>query len=93
MSTPLVTVISQFSSLDEVVLCSFISNIATFLVVFLIFIGTLVVHDYSLGKTIAMLLLTVIGMLILVFIALLCITLFQQIIIFVTNIVGEIKLR
>lgn len=93
ISTPIITILNQFCSLDELALLSFISTVSSILVVFLIFVGTLVVHDYSLGKTIIMLILTVVGMMILVFIALLCVTLVQQIIIFVSNIINELQLR
>lgn len=93
ISTPLVTLLNQVFSLEEAAVLNFISSFSVIVVMFLLFIGTLVVHNYSPTKTVIMMVLTVIGMLILIFIALLCITLFQQIIIFAQNIIDELQLR
>ncbi|MBQ9963639.1 MAG: hypothetical protein IJP14_00775, partial [Clostridia bacterium] len=72
---------------------TFLSTLAILLVLFLLFVGTLVIHDYSFGKTVVMLILTAVGMLILVFIAMLCVTLMQQIILYIQNIINELQLR
>ncbi|MBQ7974970.1 MAG: YIP1 family protein [Clostridia bacterium] len=90
---PIQTLLSQIVSLDEVAIYEFIGTFAIILVVFLLYVGTLVIHDYSAGKTIAMLLMTVIGMMILVFIAMLCFTLIQQVLIYIKNIISELQLR
>lgn len=91
--TPIQIVLGQIISLDEMALYQFFSTFGMILVIFLLFVGTLTVHDYSFGKTVGMLLLTAIGMMILVFIAMLCVTLFQQIVLYIENIVKELQLR
>jgi len=93
VSLPIQIAISPILSLDEQVLQSFIGSAAVVIVIFLIFVGTLIVHEYSAGKAVVMLLLTVVGMMIIVFIVLLCITLVQQILIYGHNIYSEIQLR
>lgn len=91
--TPIQILISNFISQDEMVLYTFLSTLSIVLVLFLLFIGTLVIHDYGFGKTVVMLILTAIGMMILVFIAMLCITLLQQILLYIRNIISELQLR
>ena len=91
--TPIQILISNFISQDELVLYTFLSTLSIVLVLFLLFIGTLVIHDYSFGKTVVMLILTAVGMMILVFIAMLCITLLQQILLYIRNIISELQLR
>jgi len=93
ISLPVQIAISPILSLDEQILQGFIGSAAVAVIIFLIFVGTLVIHEYSAGKAVAMLLLTVIGMMIIVFIVLLCITLVQQIFIYGHNIYSEIQLR
>jgi hypothetical protein len=93
VTTPLRIFLSHILTYDESVLYSFIGALSVILVIFLIFTGTLTVHDYTPGKTAIMLIFTVVGMVILVFIALLCITLVQQIILYVQNIITELSLR
>lgn len=90
---PILLLLGQFITLDELPLFQFISQLAVVTVLWLIFCGTLVVHDYGPGKTLGMLLLTVVGMMILVFIALLCMTLLQQIVLYIRNILTEWQLR
>ncbi len=91
--TPIQIAISHILSQDEMALYTFLSTLAILLVLFLLFVGTLVIHDYSFGKTVVMLILTAVGMLILVFIAMLCVTLMQQIILYIQNIINELQLR
>ncbi len=60
---------------------------------FLIFMGTLVTHQYSVKKTILTCLLTVVGMGIILFIGLLFFNVIQQMLTFVTTIYREIRFR
>ena len=90
---PIQIALAQIICLDELGIYEFLGTFAIVVVVFLLFIGTLVIHDYSLGKTVAMLIFTVIGMMILVFVAMLCFTLLQQVWIYINNIVNELQLR
>ena len=60
---------------------------------FLLFFGILTVHEYSLGKGVLAFLLTVLGMIIIMFIGILCINLFNKIFVFIGNLYTEISLR
>jgi len=62
-------------------------------VAFLIFSGTLTVHQYSIGRTILMILLSIVGMMIMIFLMLLCFNLFVDIYDFVAGAVREIIYR
>ncbi len=90
---PFQILLGQIVSLDEIILYEFLGTVAVVLTGLLIFIGTIVTHEYSAVKAAGMLILTVVGMMILVFIAMLCFTLAQQIIKFAGNIITEIRLR
>lgn len=60
---------------------------------FLIFTGTMVIHQYSVKKTILTCIITVVGMGILMFIGLLFFNVIQQITTFVTTIYKELRFR
>ncbi len=60
---------------------------------FLIFFGTMVTHDFSLGKNVIMILFSIVGMAFIMFIALLFTTLLGKIVGFVTNIITELSYR
>ena len=60
---------------------------------FLIFTGTMVIHQYSVGKTIFTCIITIIGMAILMFIGLLFFNVIQQMVTFVTTIYRELRFR
>ena len=59
----------------------------------LIFFGTMVTHDYSLGKNLITLVGTVAGMAFIMFLGILFSTLLGKLISFVTNIITEITYR
>lgn len=60
---------------------------------FLIFTGTMVIHQYSVGKTIVTCAITVLGMAILMFIGLLFFNVIQQMVTFVVTIYRELRFR
>ena len=60
---------------------------------FLIFFGTMVTHDYSLGKNVIMIICSIVGMAFIMFVALLFTTLLGKIVGFVTNIITELAYR
>jgi hypothetical protein len=93
VSIPIQIILSRFLSLDELLLYGFAGNAAMFIVGLLLFIGTLVVHDYTPGKTVLMLLLIVVGMMLIVFVLLLSITLIQQILLYIMDCYEELRLR
>lgn len=59
----------------------------------LIFLGTMITHQYSVKKTLLTILLTIVGMGVILFIALLFFSVIQQIINFITIIYKEIRFR
>ena len=60
---------------------------------FLIFTGTMVIHQYSVTKTIATSIVTIVGMGIIMFIGLLFFNVIQQMLTFVTTIYKELRFR
>ena len=88
-----VTIASNFVVASEVDILNLISAIAYIWVGLLLFFGVMVTHDYSMGKNIATILGTIIGMVCIMFIALLFSTLLGKIVSFVTNIVTELQFR
>lgn len=60
---------------------------------FLIFTGTMVIHQYSVSKTIVTCVITVLGMAILMFIGLLFFNVIQQMVTFVVTIYRELRFR
>lgn len=62
-------------------------------VAILVFTGTMMVHDYSLGKTVVTCMITVLGMAILMFLGLLFFHVISEIITFVLTIYKEIRFR
>ena len=59
----------------------------------LLFFGTMVTHDYSMGKNVLTILLTIVGMVFIMFVAILFTTLMAKIVSFIYNIVIEIQYR
>ena len=93
ISTPLLTVLSNCLSLDEAALYSIVKMLFFIWVGFLLFVGTLVVHQYMAGRTIATIIVIIVAMGIIVFIFLLCITIVQQMTDFIGLLSEEINLR
>lgn len=61
--------------------------------IMLIFLGTMMTHEYSMGKTVGTCLITVLGMGIILFIGLLFFHVISEIIVFVSTIYKEIRFR
>ena len=93
ISTPLLTVLSNCLSLDEVALYSIVKTLFFIWVGFLLFVGTLVVHQYLAGRTIATIIVIIVAMGIIVFLFLLCVTIVQQMTDFIGLLGEEINLR
>jgi hypothetical protein len=70
-----------------------LSTIAFIWLGMLIFFGTQVTHDYSMGKNVVTILGTAVGMIFIIFIVLLFATLVGKMVSLVTNIVTEIRYR
>lgn len=87
------TIYSNFCISTEVDIISFIGTLAFLWLGILVFFGTMVTHDYSMGKNVITVLGTVVGMVFIMFIAVLFTTLIGKIVGLVTNIVTEIQYR
>ena len=91
--TPVLLVVSQFLTVDAASLYQTLSTAVLVWVGFLLFAGTLTVHQYSLGRTVAMILLSLIGMIIMAFLVLLCTNLAADIYHFLATVCQEIAAR
>ena len=87
------TIYSNFCITTEVDIIGFISSFAFIWLGLLIFFGTMVTHDYSMGKNVITVLGTVVGMVFIMFLAVLFTTLVGKIVSLVANIVTEIQYR
>jgi hypothetical protein len=87
------TIYSNFCITTEVDIISFIGTLAFIWLGILIFFGTMVTHDYSMGKNVITVLGTVVGMVFIMFVAVLFTTLVGKIVGLVTNIITELQYR
>ena len=87
------TIASNVVTLSEQGIITMLSTIAFIWLGLLIFFGTQVTHDYTMGKNIITIIGTAIGMIFIIFIALLFTTLIAKMVGLVTNIVTEIQYR
>ncbi len=87
------TVYSNFCVSTEIDIITMLSTIAFMWMGLLVFLGTMVTHDYSMGKNVITTLGTVVGMVFIMFIAVLFTTLVGKIVSLITNIVDEIQYR
>lgn len=93
IGTPLLVLLSHIFSLDEMAIYTIVNALIYIWVGFLIFAGTLVIHQYEAFKTIGMILIIIVAMGIIVFLFLLCVTILQQVTDFIKLIIEEINLR
>lgn len=87
------TLLSNIVSLNEVSLLSLLMGVAYFWVGFLLFFGTMVIHDYTLFKNVLTTLATIVGMAFIMFIGVLFSSLIGKIISFISGIVNELSYR
>ena len=90
---PFMILLSHFVSADELALYSIINTIFYIWAGFLMFCGTLVIHEYTASRTIITILFIVVAMGIIIFLLLLTMTILQQITEFLKLLFEEIKLR
>ena len=88
-----VTIAPNFVLASEVDILSLMTTIGFLWAGILIFFGTMVTHDYTMGKNVITTLGTIVGMVCIMFIAILFSTLLGKLVSFVTNIVTEIQFR
>jgi hypothetical protein len=87
------TVISQFLSADEAGFYFMILGVGLVYFVFLVFAGLVVVHNYSPGKAVGMILLTFVAILVIIFLVTLLLTLWQQLWTFGYSLYTELMFR
>lgn len=91
--TLLITVLSHFLIMDESMYLTFFTSLGTLWSGFLIFAGNTQTHRYTVSKSVLSILMAVVGMAIIVFLALVIFTTYQQIYTFIDSIVKEITYR
>ena len=87
------TIMSNIVAANEKSFVSLLVSLAFVWAGFLIFFGTMVTHDYSLGKNLITIVMTIVGMVFIMFVALLFTTLLGKIVGFISNIITEIAYR
>ena len=87
------TIASNFILANEANMLSLLNTVAFIWVGMLLFFGMMVTHDYGIGKNVLTTLGTILGMICIMFIAILFTTLLGKLVSFVTNIVTEIQYR
>ena len=87
------TIASNFLVTEELDILSVINAFAFIWAGMLIFFGMMVTHDYSIGKNVLTTLGTIVGIVVIMFVAILFTTLLGKLVSFVTNIVTEIQFR
>jgi hypothetical protein len=87
------TIASNFILANEVKTVSLITTLGLVWMGMLMFFGTMVTHDYTIGKNAITVVATLVGMICIMFIAILFSTLLGKLVSFVTNIVTELRYR
>lgn len=87
------TVMSHFLIQDEYVFIQAVEIIGTCWTFVLLISGIKAVHQFTFGKTIALMLLTLVAMVAILFLLVLLLTLFQQVLIFIFSIYTELSYR
>ena len=85
--------LTNFLTLDEAGIVSMLNGFAFLWMGILLVFGTMITHDYSLGKNILTCIVTVVGMAFIMFIVILFSTLMSQIVGFISNIAVELSFR
>lgn len=91
--TTIAMLVSNFLTVDETEYYYSLLSIGTLWFLFLLFVGNMTVHQFSVGKTVATLALTLVAMFLLFFLALLFFSLIQQMIAFGSTIYQELIFR
>ncbi len=93
ISMPLLVVLSNIITQDEIALYTIIQSLFFIWLGFLLFVGTLVVHQYNGVMTVATILIIIVAIGIILFLALLCTAVVQQMTDFIGLLIEEINLR
>jgi hypothetical protein len=87
------TVYSNFCISTETEIITMITSLAFIWLGLLLFFGTMVTHDYTMGKNVITVIGTIVAMVFIMFVAILFTTLVGKIVSLITNIVTEIQYR
>jgi len=87
------TIISNFMAQEETAFYYLLNSFAILWFVYLLFIGTMTVHQYSASKTVVTTLFTIIVMAIIIFLGMLVFSLIQQILDFIVSLYTELVFR
>ncbi len=87
------TVFSWFVSEDEAAFYTMICGIGIAYTLFMMLVGIMTVHNFTLGKTIVTIFLTVVAMLLIIFVLLLLVDLVNQVYSFLWSIYQELMFR
>lgn len=87
------TLLSHFVSEDEAAFYTMICGIGIAYTLFMMLIGVMTVHNFTLGKTIITIFLTIVAMLLIIFVILLIFDLVNQVYSFLWSIYQELMLR
>ena len=87
------TLITHIITLDEVALLNMLGTVMFFWVGALLFFGVMVIHDYTLGKNVATVLGSIVGMAFIMFVALLFSSLLFKMVSFINSIYIELSYR
>ena len=87
------TLMSNFVVESELKMVSLITVIGFVWLGILLFFGTMITHDYTIGRNVIIILATIMGIICIMFIAILFSTLLGKLVSFVTNIVTELRYR
>lgn len=93
VTTVLATIVSQFVAENEEAFYTILMGIGTAYTVILLIMGIMQIHNYTMGKTLVTLFLTVVAMLILIFLALLVLNFITQVYTFLRGIYTELIFR
>ena len=93
LTTVPATLFSNFVVAEELDILKLVITLGFIWAGFLLFFGTMVTHDYNMGKNLVTVLGTIVGMAFFMFLAILFTSLVMDMVSFITNIVSEINYR
>lgn len=93
VSLIITTILSRFFTIEEGTFLNYISIIGGLWTGILIFYAVMVTHDFTMGKTVALLFLTIFGIAAILFLVVLLYGLFNQLVMFVVNLYSELLVR
>lgn len=86
-------ILSNFVTVEEAAFAMFFYSLGTVAFLFYLFVGLVVIHEYSFTQSVLMIVMTVIVMCIIVFIVALLLALSNEVIVFIRTVVEELTMR